>query len=180
LPYAFGSANGDADDLDNTNKSFQEGAFATLYTLTKSRQLDASLRLSILKVVLEFLQASAGSRCIQCTATATLSTFLNHMMEECDAMYAFGTALGNFCCCPASMQQLQLTLLAAVLLPSAALPCSVQHLLPLGHSYRPLVGGSLLGRNLPLMHVACHISNCTVALVVYNVIPPHLAMHACH
>jgi hypothetical protein len=52
------SADGDSDDLDNTNKSFQEGAFATLYTLTKSRQLDASVRLAVLKVVLEFLQAS--------------------------------------------------------------------------------------------------------------------------
>ncbi|WIA14496.1 hypothetical protein OEZ85_003018 [Tetradesmus obliquus] len=49
-------ADGDSDDLDNSNKSFQEGAFATLYTLTKSRQLDASVRLAVLKVVLEFLQ----------------------------------------------------------------------------------------------------------------------------
>jgi hypothetical protein len=68
LLYVVCSADGDADDLDNTNKSFQEGAFATLYTLTKSRQLDASLRLSILKVVLEFLQVSTGSFGQQCTA----------------------------------------------------------------------------------------------------------------
>jgi hypothetical protein len=50
------AAEGESDELDNTNKSFQEGAFATLYTLTKNRQLDASLRLAALKVVLEFLQ----------------------------------------------------------------------------------------------------------------------------
>jgi hypothetical protein len=74
LLHAFCRADADADDLDNTNKSFQEGAFATLYTLTKSRQLDASLRLSVLKVVLEFLQASAGRLGIQCTATAVSST----------------------------------------------------------------------------------------------------------
>jgi hypothetical protein len=55
-------AEGDNDDLDNTNKSFQEGAFATLYTLTKNRQLDASVRLAVLKVVLEFLQASGRKR----------------------------------------------------------------------------------------------------------------------
>uniref|UniRef100_A0A383VUJ6 PAS domain-containing protein n=1 Tax=Tetradesmus obliquus TaxID=3088 RepID=A0A383VUJ6_TETOB len=51
-----GAGEGETDDLDNTNKSFQEGAFATLYTLTKNKQLDASLRLAALKVVLEFLQ----------------------------------------------------------------------------------------------------------------------------
>ncbi|WIA34682.1 hypothetical protein OEZ86_012995 [Tetradesmus obliquus] len=44
------------DEIDTNSKSFQEGAFATLYTLTKNRQLDASLRVAALKVVLEFLQ----------------------------------------------------------------------------------------------------------------------------
>jgi hypothetical protein len=58
LGYALGcsAGEGETDDLDNTNKSFQEGAFATLYTLTKNRQLDASFRLAALKIVLEFLQ----------------------------------------------------------------------------------------------------------------------------
>lgn len=54
---------GETDDLDNTNKSFQEGAFATLYTLTKNKQLDASLRLAALKVVLEFLQVTSMGPC---------------------------------------------------------------------------------------------------------------------
>eukprot|EP00882_Tetradesmus_deserticola_P012154 GHRQ01012877.1.p2 GENE.GHRQ01012877.1~~GHRQ01012877.1.p2 ORF type:complete len:114 (+),score=25.85 GHRQ01012877.1:354-695(+) len=51
-----GAAEGDTDELDNSNKSFQEGAYATLHTLTKNKQLDASLRLAAVKLVLEFLQ----------------------------------------------------------------------------------------------------------------------------
>lgn len=45
-----------ADGVDSNNKSIQEGVFATLYTLTKNRALDISLRVASLRVVLEFLQ----------------------------------------------------------------------------------------------------------------------------
>jgi hypothetical protein len=34
----------------------KEGLFATLYTLTKNRSVDTSLRIAGLRVVLEFLQ----------------------------------------------------------------------------------------------------------------------------
>lgn len=47
---------GDADDLESKNKSVQKAVFATLYTLTKNKTLDASLRVACLRVVLEFLQ----------------------------------------------------------------------------------------------------------------------------
>lgn len=44
------------DDLGSNNRSLQEGLFATLYTLTKNKALDTSLRVAALRVVLEFLQ----------------------------------------------------------------------------------------------------------------------------
>jgi hypothetical protein len=67
--YVLGcsAGEGETDDLDNTNKSFQEGAFATLYTLTKNRQLDASIRLAALKIVLEFLQVNMQRGIMQVT-----------------------------------------------------------------------------------------------------------------
>jgi hypothetical protein len=49
-----------SEDTDSNSNSLQEGAFATLCTLTKNRQLDALLRVATLKVVLEFLQVSAS------------------------------------------------------------------------------------------------------------------------
>jgi hypothetical protein len=177
LLHAFCRADGDADDLDNTNKSFQEGAFATLYTLTKSRQLDASLRLSVRKEVLEFLQASAGRLGIQCTATAVSSTQIVPaiLWMSCMCCTLVGL-LGNSCCCPASMQLLHLTLLAALLLLSAALPCSVQHLLPLGHSYRTMVSWQSVETQPAVTHVACSIPTCTVSMVVHSITSPHLAI----
>lgn len=47
------------DDLGTNNKSIQEGLFATLFTLTKNRAMDQSLRIAGLRVVLEFLQVRA-------------------------------------------------------------------------------------------------------------------------
>lgn len=52
------------DDLGSNNKSIQEGVFATLYTLTKNRAMDTSLRIAALRVVLEFLQVCV---CMLCT-----------------------------------------------------------------------------------------------------------------
>jgi hypothetical protein len=52
----------DGDDVDTNNKTIQEAVFATIYTLTKSRSLDTSLRVAILRVVLEFLQVRARMR----------------------------------------------------------------------------------------------------------------------
>jgi hypothetical protein len=45
-----------ADDLGSNNKSLQEGLFATLYTLTKNKTMDTSLRVAGLRILLEFLQ----------------------------------------------------------------------------------------------------------------------------
>lgn len=45
-----------ADDLGSNNKSFQEGLFATVYTLTKNKTMDTSLRVAGLRILLEFLQ----------------------------------------------------------------------------------------------------------------------------
>jgi hypothetical protein len=44
------------DDLGSNNKSVQEGLFATLYTLTKNKAMDTSLRVAAIRVVVEFLQ----------------------------------------------------------------------------------------------------------------------------
>lgn len=40
------------------------GVFATLHTLTKDRQLDATIWLAVLKVVLEFLQVGLNARSV--------------------------------------------------------------------------------------------------------------------
>jgi hypothetical protein len=47
------------DALGSSGKSMQEGVFATLYTLTKNKSMDTSLRVASLQVVLEFLQVCA-------------------------------------------------------------------------------------------------------------------------
>lgn len=58
--HAAGRPEGEAgDDLGTNNKSIQEGLFATLFTLTKNRAMDQSLRIAGLRVVLEFLQVHA-------------------------------------------------------------------------------------------------------------------------
>lgn len=47
---------GEAGDDFGNSKSIQEGLFATLFTLTKNRAMDTSLRIAGLRVVLEFMQ----------------------------------------------------------------------------------------------------------------------------
>jgi hypothetical protein len=52
-----------ADDLGSNNKSFQELVFGTLYTLTKNKTMDTSLRVAGLRILLEFLQVGCAELC---------------------------------------------------------------------------------------------------------------------
>jgi hypothetical protein len=60
------------DALGSSCKSMQKGVFATLYTLTKNKSMDTSLRVAALRIVLEFLQVCADRQ-------AVLQGFASHV-----------------------------------------------------------------------------------------------------